>query len=242
VKYNDNPKYVSFTETFLDVIMPEVKTYCDFIPNVYYITATNIEGSLIPLVISKKDEGRKNLIISADMFDTQYDLLNNFEMHIIHRCNGFARIAWNVPGYMEIQTRRSNDYIKDVCDVFEKNYYFYVGLLSMLGSRIRSIDGINGFGPYTLKKSIMDGINSKKINENSSNPEMIASIFNDDDLKDEFINNFLCTSYMHMYNNMATSDELNITNQMIDRSDITTLQALNRTRFYNHPIKLEWLI
>jgi hypothetical protein len=64
VKYNDNPKYVSFTETFLDVIMPEVKTYCDFIPNVYYITATNIEGSLIPLVISKKDDWERTRMIS----------------------------------------------------------------------------------------------------------------------------------------------------------------------------------
>ena len=45
-----------------------------------------------------------------------------------------------------------------------------------------------------------------------------------------------------MSNNLSKADELTIVNQIIDRSDVNTLQALNRTRFFNHPIKLEWLI
>lgn len=244
VKYNDNPKYVSFTETFLDTIVPEVKTYCEFIPNVYFISSVNIEGSLIPLVVGKKEPERKNLIISDDMYDTQYDLMNNFEVHLVHRGSGYSKIVWNIPGFISIQTKKPNDYIKDteVYDIFEGNYYFYVGLLSLLGSRIRSVSGISGFGPFTLKKLLLEGMAKKKIDDKTSNPEMIADIFDDEDLKSDFINNFLCTSYSHMYNNMSKSDEINITNQMVDRFDVSTLQALNRTRFYHHPIKLEWLI
>jgi hypothetical protein len=242
VKYNDNPKFVGFTEAFIDVVIPEVRTYCEFIPNVYYISSTNIEGSLIPIEIAKLDPSRKNIIISGDMYDTQYDLIPNFEMHMIHRGAGYAKIAWDIPGFIGIQTNKEKESVLGVSDIFNSNYYFYVSLLSMLGSRIRSVDGISGFGPYSLKKALMDGIKRNKIDEKSSNPELIATIFDDEDLQDEFINNFLCTSYVHMSNNLSKADELTIVNQIIDRSDVNTLQALNRTRFFNHPIKLEWLI
>ena len=53
-KYNNNPKFVYLTDALKATVLPEVKIYCEFIPNLYYISAKNIEGSLVPLVIAKK--------------------------------------------------------------------------------------------------------------------------------------------------------------------------------------------
>ena len=71
-KYNENTKYTYLTDNLKDEIIPELITYCQFIPGVYFITAKNIEGSLVPYIIGESDKAYKNFIISTDMYETQY--------------------------------------------------------------------------------------------------------------------------------------------------------------------------
>ena len=115
----------------------------------------------------------------------------------------------------------------------------YCAFLSVMGDRMRSIDGISGVGPTILEKYIMQGISSNQITLTTNNPSMIGSIFHDDEMKEEFINNFYCISVLDMYDELTTSNKISILNQRKDRFDNESLIKLNASRFYNYPLTLE---
>lgn len=240
LKYNDNPKFAYMTDILKKSVLPEVKTYCEFIPNVYYISSKNIEGSLVPYIIAQEDLKRKNLIIGGEYYDTQYSLIPNFINHYIHKGMGFVSVSSSIKEYMKEITRKPESEISNLINIYG-SYNMYCSLLSVLGDRIRSIDGLMGVGPRTLYNYIESGIQKKEIQLTTSNPEMLGSIFHDDDIKEEFINNYYCSSILNMYTELNNSDKTSIFNQRRDRSDINSLLSLNSTRFYNHPLILEAL-
>lgn len=240
VKYNDNPKFVYLTDHLKNSILPEVRTYCEFIPKVYYISSKNIEGSLVPYIISKEDEKRKNLIIGGEYFDTQYSFIPNFINHYIHKCPGYNSVSSSLPEYLKEITKKPEEELGNMIKIYN-NYGMYCSLLSVLGDRSRSIDGLAGVGPKILEKSIESGINRKEIQLSTTNPNMIGKIFHDSEVEEEFINNYYCCSIIDMYNELTDSEKLSIFNQRRDRYDMNSLIALNKTRFCNYPLILEAL-
>jgi hypothetical protein len=240
LKYNGNPKFVYLTDALKETVLPEVKTICDFIPRVYYLSSNNIEGSLIPYIVGEDDRNRKNIIISGDFFDTQYSLIPNYFVSYIHSAVGYRSICNNPREYLKEITKKQNDELESLCKTYS-NYSMYCSLLSVLGDRMRSIDGISGVGPKILEKYILQGISRNEITLNTNNPSMIGSIFHDDDMKEEFVNNFYCISARDMYDELTTSNKLSILNQRKDRFDNNSLIQLNASRFYNYPLMLEAL-
>lgn len=241
VKYNNNPKFVMFTDALKKSILPEISTYCEFIPNVYMIAAKNIEGSLVPYIIANEEKERKNLILSGDMYDSQYGLIPNFVSHIFHRAYGIGDVSSNIEGYLKRIIRKKDISIdKESKDIFS-NYSMYCTLLSSCGSKERSIDGIIGVKYATLKKKIIEGINSNLIQLTSKNPEIIQYIF-DEEYRKDFINNFYCTSILDMYQELTEIEKQSFFYQKKDRIDIDSLQKLNQTKFNNYPLILEALL
>jgi hypothetical protein len=240
VKYNDNPKFVYLTEALKASILPEIRTYCEFIPNLYYISAKNIEGSLVPLVIANENKVRKNLIIGGEYYDTQYSFIPKFVNHFIHKGPGYNSVTSSPKEYLKEITKKSDDDIKAMTNIYN-SHSTYCSLISVLGDRSRSIDGLSGIGPKILQKYIESGLQRNEIQLTTTNPEMIGSIFHDEDMKEEFINNYYCTSLLDMYDELTSSEKLSITNQRRDRYDMNSLISLNNTRFYNHPLILESL-
>lgn len=241
VKFNDNPKFALFTEIMKGTILPNVKTYCEFIPNVYYISAYNIEGSLVPYIIAENDKSRKNLIVGGELYDTQYSSIPNFVNHYIHRTTNTNAVYSDIHGYIKDIVKKDSDDMSELEKVF-KLYNNYCSLLSVLGDKIRSIDGISGFGPKTLQKCIDTGVAQHIMQMETSNPEIIGDIFHDGETKEEFVNNYYCCSIMSMYPELSESEKANIFRQIVDRSDINSLQVLNKTKFVNHPLILEGLL
>lgn len=241
VKFNDNPKFVLLTEHLKGKILPDVKTYCEFIPNVYYISSKNIEGSLVPYIISKFEPERKNLIIGGELYDTQYSFIDNFVNHYIHRSFNSNMVYSELNGYLKDIMKKDSSEVSDMTPVFS-NYNMYCTLMSILGDRIRSIDGISGCGPRTLQRLIEAGIAQNIIQSTTSNPEIIGDIFHDDDTKDEFKNNYYCSSILPMYDELTDAEKSSIGSQRSDRIDIDTLRLINTTKFYNHPLLLEGLL
>lgn len=240
VKFNDNPKFALLTERLKGQILPDVKTYCEFIPNVYYISAKNIEGSLVPYIISKLDTSRKNLIIGGELYDTQYSIIPNFVNHYIKRSFNVNAIYSDTKGYLKDILKKDDSYLSMV-DMFN-NYNMYCTLMSVIGDKSRSIDGVTGCGPKTLQKYIDAGIAQHIIQNETTNPEILGDIFHDNEMKEEFVNNFYCSSIIPMYNELTNAQECSIAQQILDRIDINTLQLLNTTKFYNHPLLLEGLL
>lgn len=240
IKYNENPKFIRMSDLFKSSIIPEVKTYCEFIPNVYYITAKNIEGSLVPYIISQYDTSKKNFIIGGDLIDTQYTMIPNFVNHCIHK--GFGGISRNssLKEYIKEMTKRNPDETEEMIKDYS-SYTFYTSLLSVLGDRLRSIDSIGGIGIKTLQKYINNGIKENIITERTTSPTLISNIFYDEEIKEDFLNNYYCTSVIEMYSELTESEKISIFSQCKNRFDNNSLIQLNSTRFYNYPLILESL-
>lgn len=239
IKYNDNPKFALFSECLKDTILPEVKVLCEFIPNVHYISALNIEGSLVPYIIAMKDPTRKNLIVGSELYDTQYSLIPNFVNHYIHRGRGYSNIC-----------STTDEYIKDMVKTKEEvtdsdlvsSYSPYCSLISSIGDKLRNVDKLPGVGVKTFLKYLQEGIDAQLLNQTTSNPEIIGDIFRDDEMKKDFINNYYCTSILPMYEELTDSEKTSILNQITERLDVNSLQNLNSNRFYNYPLMLEALL
>ena len=240
IKFNTNPKYTLFTDHLKDEILPDLKTYCDFIPNVYYINCKNIEGSLVPYIIANSDTSRKNVIVGSEFYDTLYSGISNFVNYYIHKSFNINSISSDIKGYIKDITRKSED-IDDLISTFQ-NYSLYCSLMSVIGDKNRSIDGVTGCGIKTLQKKIKDGILKGEIKQETTSPELIQNIFTDPDERQLFYNNYYCSSIIHMYNELTEAQKTSILNQLIDRIDLNSIRSLNQTKFYNHMILLDALL
>ena len=241
VKFNDNPKFALLTEKLKGKILPDIRTYCEFIPNVYYISAKNIEGSLVPYIIAESDKSRKNLIIGGELYDTQYSVIPNFVNHYIKRNYNTNAIYSDINGYLKDILKKEEIYSENMKSLFG-NYSLYCTLMSVLGDRTRSIDGISGYGLKTLHRELEAGLAQQIIGNETTNPEILGEIFHDGEIKEEFVNNFYCSSIIPMYQELTGAQKNSILQQRVDRLDINTLQYLNSTKFYNHPLLLEGLL
>jgi len=241
VKFNDNPKFALLTERLKGKILPDIRTYCEFIPNIYYISAKNIEGSMVPYIIAQNDPDRKNLIITGDIYDSQYTVIPNFVNHYIKRTYNTNVVYSDIDGYLKDILKKDDTSIDGMKSIFDK-YSIYCTLMSVMGNKSRSIDSISGWGPKTLQKYIEAGIAQHIIQQETTNPEILGEIFHDGETKEEFVNNFYCSSIIPMYEELTSAQKSSILQQRTDRIDVNTLQLLNSTKFYNHPLLLEGLL
>lgn len=240
LKYNENPKFAYMTDILKENVLPEVKKISEFIPKVYYITDKNIEGSLIPLIIGEEDKTRKNIIVTGEFYDTQYSLIPNYFVSYIHTGVGYRKTCSNTNEYLKETTKKENDELESLCRTYS-NYSMYCALLSVLGDRMRSIDGLSGVGPKILERYILQGLANNEITLTTNNPMLIGNIFHDDEMKDEFVNNYYCISVLDMYDELNTSNKISIMNQITDRFDNDSLLKLNATSYYKYPLILEAL-
>lgn len=238
-KFNTNPKFVLLTEKLKNEILPDVRTICEFIPDVYYLSSMNIEGSLIPYIISNTNN-RKNLIITGELYDTQYTFIENFNNHYIRRKFAEQVIASNIDDYLSYISKENKEEIKSL-DYLYNSHSLYCTLLSIMGDKSRSIDGVCGYAFKTLSKLIYNGINSNLIRTDSTTPTILSNIFDDEDDKKDFITSFQCTDIISTYKELTNANITSITNQICDRIDINSIMSLNSNRFYNHQINLEGL-
>ena len=240
-KFNSNPKFGVLTDRLMDNILPNVKTYCEFIPDVYYISAKNIEGSLVPYIISNKDTTRKNLIIGSELYDTQYSFIDNFVNHCICKTYNSSNVYSDLNGYLQYITKKDGKEIEEMISMYD-NYNKYCTLMSVIGDKIRSIDGISGCGAIKLIKYLEDGLAQHVISDTSTSPEIIGDIFHDGEMKEEFVNNYYCSSIKDMYTELTDAEKTSILSQITDRRDDNTLYRLNQQNFQNYPLILEGLL
>ena len=131
LKYNGNPKFVYMTDNLKEKILPNVRTICNFIPKVYYLSGKNIEGSLIPFIIGEDDKTRKNIIITGEYYDTQYSLIPNYFVSYIHNNIGCRTICNNINECLKEITKKQNDELESLCKTYS-TYSMYCSLLSDL--------------------------------------------------------------------------------------------------------------
>lgn len=243
-KYTQNPRFIYFTDALREKSLPLVKTCCEFIPRVYYISAKNIEGSVIPYVIQqddlKRNDHRKNFIIGDDFYETQYGMLPGFLNHYVKRfgvkrplisCNNREILA----ELLRIPVQESEPIVKH----FE-TYAMYTTMISCMGDKLRTIDSVAGVGIKTLLKYISRAESTNRIQENITNPNIISEIF-PDDFRQKYTDNFYCSSIPSIYEELTDAEKLSLTSQRKDGIDMQGLLQLNQSIFYHHPLTLEAL-
>ena len=240
-KYNGNPKYITVMEALRDEILPKVRTICDFIPNVYYISSTNIDGSSIPYIIGNTMTDRQNFIVSRDMYDTQYFFENNFTHHLYIRGYTKNTLSFKMKDYLSTISGLET-ITEDEVELFSRNRSFYILFLACSGEKYRSIDGIRGIGLKSICKYIKDAIDCNKITNDTSSIELLAKIFNDKEIEEKVTENFKCMDLRNSYQLLLQGEIKEILSQVVDRIDLNSLNKLNQTTFKDNPLRLESLL
>ena len=238
-KYTENPRFVLFGDRLRNEIIPNVKTICEFIPNVYFIQSKNIDGGVIPYIIAQAMPERKNLIISGDIHDTQYAYETNFVDHLHIRGYNVNVLAATTEDYLKTISK-SKEISPDMVELF-KNGSFYRVLLACLGDKYRSVDGIRGIKFGKMVKILIDALRDQKITKETRNASLLADLF-PEDVREQIYQNLQVLDICNEYEMLLEGDKKQIVSQIIDRSDINALQQLNRTKFSNNQLRLECLL
>lgn len=237
-KYLNNPKFQMLGNRLVDTIIPRVQKIMEFIPNVYFIKATGIEGSLIPYIIAEQDKSYKNFIITTDKFDTQYQLHpKEFCVHYIRRSPLGSAIFTTFDKYIaDLFKENLEESVQNTSSLF-LNPSFYSTLICALGDKHRSVEPVKGVGCKTVTKMLMNGITSGKITKDTSSFELILPVLNEE-FQENGENNFKCVDLIEQYNALSQQNIFDVMNQIIDRFDYNSLLELNRTDYSEFPLML----
>lgn len=235
-KYMQNPKFQLLGKKLVSTIIPTIKKIMEFIPDVYFIEATNFEGSLIPkIVASKSMANSKNFIITSDRYDTQYLLDDNFMVHYLKRSTSGSRIHYRFNSFIEDLFNENHEDNTGI-QLFN-NDSFYSILLASLGDKTRSIDPIKGIGTKTILKTLNAGIINGEILKDSKSFDIISTIFSKDYIE-ELSNNYDCININKQCEELSDQFIFDITSQIIDRFDYNSLLLLNSTTYKDYPLML----
>ena len=237
-KYNTNPKYSLLTEGLKYEILPDTMKICEFIQDVHLIVTKNIDSSVVPYVVGKQNKNSKNVIITSDIYDTQYSFEPNYVVHYLRRSPMYNSLSWNLKGYIKEIIKREPDQASEINYI--NNVSKYLCLLSVLGDKPRSIEPIRRVGAITVMKNFKTAMDKSMIDFNTESIELLKDVF-PDDMQEELIDNFYQYSIKWKYESMSESDKYEINSNLINRFDNNSLLKLNATKFYNHQLMLEEL-
>lgn len=234
--YLSNPQFKMMGELITNIIIPEVSLILSYIPNCYFITSHNFDGSIIPEIISRLSQS-KNVIITGDVFDTLYMFNPNFMTFYIKRRFSQFSLHTNVESVVRSIVKEGNAF--DL-NIFNSELYFRM-LLSIKGSKIRNIKSAKGFGYGKFMNIMQEGIKEGIILSGFSNIDSVINLFPEryaEDIKKAF----QCVSIDTQYKLIGEGDIENIKSQIVDRVDIESVEMLNNKRFLDFPINLQSLI
>lgn len=235
-KYMNNPRYQLLGTRLITTIIPRIKKIMDFIPNVYFITGKNIEGSLIPWIIANEDPSYKNFIVTCDKYETQYQLFNDkYCLHYIKKSPMGTSIFCSFQQYLSDLFKENLEDHPDTA--LFSNLSFYSTLISALGDKPRSIDPLKGFGCRTIAKCLNNGINDGLFTKETSSIEMILKSFPEEQ-QERTEENFNCINLEKQYKELGQKDIFGITSQIVDRFDFNSLIQLNQQDYRDYPLML----
>lgn len=239
-KHQRNPKYIMLGEILTKEVIPQVRTILDFVPGIYFITAENLDASAVPGIIHDIDPKRKNVILTSDILDTQYTDGLGYCTYLLKRTQEGLRTFYTKRGYLEYIIKNTSDLSYSQELEFYSNSAFYALLLSCLGEKYRSLDGVPGLRSSSLIKLLDRGIRDKVITSASTELSVLLEVFPEIS-RDMVECNFKCIAIDEILRRVTDTQKSKISMQLVDRSDNNSLMKLNSTMFFNHPLLLEAL-
>lgn len=235
-RYMVNPQFKLAGETLRDIILPELKLILSYIPGCYYLEANTFDGSIIPYIISTLSN-RKNVIITGDIFDTLYLFNTNFLPIYIKRRFQHFNVYSDIDGVIQSIVKDESPF--DLT-IFNSEMYYRL-LLSIKGSKIRNIKSAKGFGYGKFMTILKEGIKNDIVLKDFESIDSIIQLF-PENYREDIKNAFQCTSIETQFSLLSQVDIDYITNQIVDKIDIESVEALNNKRFLDYPINLQGLL
>lgn len=235
-RYTRNPQFRLMGSLMTDTIVPEIELIMSYVPKCYFIKTKTFDASLVPYVISSKSSN-KNVIITGDIFDTLYMFNPNFITIYIKRKFKDLFVASDIDSAIQSIIKDENPI--DL-NIFRSEMYYRL-LMSIVGSKIRNIEPINGFTYRSFMLILKSGINNGVVLNNFSSIDSIIELFQNR-FRDQIKTNFICTDLDTQYQLLSETDKSEICDQIIDRIDNESLEALNNKRFFEYPINLQGLM
>jgi hypothetical protein len=236
-RYTQNPQFTLMGQTLVKTIIPEVELIISYIPDCYFLTAKGFDSSVIPYVVSTLDPERKNIIITGDVFDTLYMSDPNFQGIYIKRRYKYFSVTHDIPATVSTIIKDQSPFDTTI---FNSEMYYRL-LLSIKGSKIRNISSAKGFGYGKFMNLLKEGMENGVILKDFESLDSIIDLF-PEKYRADIKTAFQCTSIDTQYALLADADIENLKNQMVDKSDYESLNALNNRRFLEFQINLPGLL
>lgn len=235
-RYTQNPKFKEMGNVITSIIVPEISLILSYIKDCYFVKSQTFDSSLIPKIISESNDN-KNIVISGDIFDTLYMYDANMIMLYVNRKYQYFKMCINPEEVVRSIIKNESPF--DI-SIFNSKMYFQL-LLSVKGSKIRNIKSAKWFGYSKLAKSLVDGIKNGTILPQFTSIDSIIDIF-PDQYREDIKVGYKCTSIENQMSLINDIDRENVINQLIDKIDIQSVEALNNKRFFEYPINLQYLL
>ena len=235
-RYTTNPQFRDMGDVLTKIIIPEVELIMSYIPGCYFVRSKGFDSSLIPYMVSMIRPAR-NVIISGDVFDTQYMFRGDFSVVYIKRRFQHFGVMSEIPDVVSSIVKDESPF--DLT-IFNSEMYFRL-LLSIKGSKIRNIKSAKGFGYGRFLTLLKDGIANDIVLRDFESITSITEMF-PDKYREDIINAFKCTNIDTQISMTSDADLESIKTQLIDKVDVMSIQSLNNRRFLDQPIKLMYLL
>lgn len=235
-RYMQNPQFRPMGELLTSIIIPETKLILTYIPDCYFITSDTFDSSLIPMIISNNSSA-KNVVISGDIFDTLYMFNPNIITIYVKRRFQYFNVTSDIDATIQSIVKDESPF--DLA-IFKSEMYYRM-LLAIKGSKIRNIKSAKGFGYGKFMKILEDGMKKNIILTNFSSIDSIINLF-PEQFRADIKLAFQCTSLDLQYQLLSDIDKDSIMNQIVDKVDLKSVEALNNKRFFEFPINLQYLL
>ena len=171
------------------------------------------------------------------MYDVQFQAHSNFIAHIMRRSNKGAINTGNIITTMNYIMKTKVE--KSELRIFE-NPAFYRLMIACLGDRKRYVEGIKGYGPLSVLKLIKKGIAENLITPNTTEIELLASLFSID-FRDEITRNYRAMDLDYQLNTTGQDLKFNVTTQIIDQPNLPKVQEVQARFLNDYPLMLQEL-
>lgn len=205
-----------------------------FVNEVYLVNGGTIESSMIPIVMEQHvyqdyTNHTQKIIISDSKYDFQYTTQPEFT--VIESARDKSIIV-NQNNVIELLKNRMG--IKSLLSVPNTLIPF---VISLLGDRYRNIPKLAGVGMSTILKMANLAIQNNIITESTKDVDMLSEIITES-YRQQFRNNYLCTSLEYQQRDVTPYMISAIRQQIIDKFDDRTLKNMNEKYFLHCPIML----
>lgn len=235
-KYMKNPQFKQVGELLNSVVIPEIELILFYVPGCYLIRAKTFDGSVIPRIIASHT-GYKNVIVTGDVFDTLYLFDPDFITLYIKRRYQYFSVTSDIDETVQSIVKDQSPF--DLT-IFNSEMYYRL-LLAVKGSKIRNIQSTKGFGYGRLMNILKEGMDNGLVIRDFESLDSIIQLF-PENYRENLKNAFTCTSISTQFDLLSDVDKSLVYDQIIDKVDMQSLDALNNRRFLDYPINLQALV